>query len=223
MKIAKDLNFNINEIFFSIQGEGTRAGRACTFVRLQGCLLRCVWCDTPYALERKEVHNLMSGEDIFNEINKYPTKFLMLTGGEPLEQDDIFDFIKIACEKGFEVVIETNGQVLTDKVDKRAVKILDIKCPDSKMEKKNNYKNLELLNPHDELKFVIASRRDFDFAIKLCDENKLYDKVSAVLFSPVFEGPKLQEFSNWVMDSGKPIRMQLQLHKYIWSPQTRGV
>lgn len=223
MKNPQNLNFNINEIFFSIQGEGTRAGRACTFVRLQGCLLRCVWCDTPYALERKETHNLMTGEEIFEKISEYPTKFLMLTGGEPLEQEDIFRFIEIACDRGYEVVIETNGQVLTDKVDPRAVKILDIKCPDSKMEKKNNYNNLDLLQAHDEVKFVIASRRDFDFAIEICEKYDLYEKVNAVLFSPVFEGPQLQEFANWVMNSGKKIRMQMQLHKYIWSPETRGV
>lgn len=223
MKSASELNFNINEIFYSVQGEGTRAGRACIFVRLQGCLLRCVWCDTPYALERKEIHKLMTGEQIFEKISDYPSKFLMLTGGEPLEQEDIFRFIEIACDQGYEVVIETNGQVLTDKVDPRAIKILDIKCPDSKMSKKNNYDNLNLLNPHDEVKFVIASKKDYDFAIDICDRYNLYDKVHAILFSPVFDGPELQEFANWIMNSNRKIRMQVQLHKYIWSPETRGV
>lgn len=223
MKNPEEQSFNVNEIFFSIQGEGTRAGRSCIFLRFQGCLLRCVWCDTPYALERGEEHHRMSGKQLFEKIADYPSKFLMLTGGEPLEQNDIFDFIKIACNRGYEVVIETNGQVLTDKVDARAVKILDVKCPDSKMEKKNNYKNLELLNLHDEVKFVIASRRDYDFAIDICDNYNLYDKVNAILFSPAFDDIDLKEFAKWVMESGKKIRMQLQLHKYIWSPETRGV
>lgn len=223
MKQLENLNFNINEIFYSIQGEGTRVGMPCIFVRLQGCLLRCVWCDTPYALERKETKTLMTGMDILDDISKYDCKFLMLTGGEPLEQEDIFEFITLMSDKGYEVVIETNGQVLTDKVDKRAVKIMDFKCPDSKMSKKNNFENINYLNPHDEVKFVIGSRIDFDWAIEICNKYELYDRVAAIHFSPVFGIQELQKLADWIKNSGKKIRMQTQLHKQIWDPSTIGV
>ncbi len=223
IKKAKDLNFNVNEIFYSIQGEGTRAGLACIFVRLQGCLLRCSWCDTPYALERKEIANQMTGEDIFNQIGKYECKFLMLTGGEPLEQNDIFDFISMAIIRGYEVVIETNGQAEISRVDSKAIKIMDLKCPESNMSKKNNYSNIEFLQKTDEVKFVIGSKIDFEWAIDRCSEYDIFAKVSTVLFSPVFGKVEPIELANWILESNKPIRMQLQMHKYIWEPSTRGV
>lgn len=223
MKPLAKQNFNVNEIFYSIQGEGTRVGMPCIFVRFQGCLLRCVWCDTPYALERKEQKMIMSGEQILNKISDYNCKFLMLTGGEPLEQEDVFDFITVASDKGYQVVIETNGQVLTDKVDNRAVKIMDFKCPDSKMSKKNNFENVKYLNSHDEVKFVIGSKNDFDWSIEICDKYDLYSKVSAIHFSPVFETQDLKELADWIKFSGKDIRMQTQLHKQIWDPNTIGV
>ena len=215
--------YNVNEIFFSIQGEGTRAGRQCIFVRFQGCLLRCVWCDTPYALDRKEIANMMTIKQIEKEIAKYPSKFLMLTGGEPLEQEFIYELTQYFCEKGYEVVIETNGQQRIDKVDERSVLIMDMKCPDSKMMKKNNYDNLYLLKNKDELKFVIGSRLDFEWSIELINKYNLIGKIDTILFSPVFGEISLNELSNWILESKMPIRLQMQLHKEIWEPNKRGV
>lgn len=222
-KKAKDLIFNVNEIFYSIQGEGTRVGLPCIFVRLQGCLLRCSWCDTPYALERKTIANRMTGEEIFKSIAKFNCKFLMLTGGEPLEQKDIIDFITFAIDMGYEVVIETNGQADISKVDKRAVKIMDLKCPDSEMSRKNNYKNISHLQKTDEIKFVIGSKIDFEWAIDRCKEFDLFAKVNSVLFSPVFGKLEPIDLSNWILESYYPIRLQMQMHKFIWEPNTRGV
>lgn len=223
IKNANDLKFNINEIFYSIQGEGSRIGLPFVFIRLQGCLLRCFWCDTPYALERKQIEKIMTGQDILEHIKQYNCKNIMLTGGEPLEQEDIFDFITILLDFDYKVVIETNGQVLTDKVDKRAVKIIDFKCPDSKMSKKNNYENVNYLNVHDEVKFVIGSRLDFDWSKKLIEKYELNTKVSNILFSPVFNAIEPRTLAEWILADSLTVRMQLQLHKFIWEPSTRGV
>lgn len=222
-RTAKELNFNINEIFYSIQGEGSRIGLPFVFIRLQGCLLRCVWCDTPYALERKQIEKMMTGEDILEHIKQHNCKNIMLTGGEPLEQEDIFDFITILLDLDYNVVIETNGQVLTDKVDSRAVKIIDFKCPDSKMSKKNNYKNMNYLNSHDEVKFVIGSKVDYDWSKELIEKYNISNKVSNILFSPVFGAIEPRQLAEWILSDSLPVRMQLQLHKFIWEPATRGV
>jgi len=219
----KEHKFNVNEFFYSIQGEGTRIGRPCIFVRFQGCLLRCTWCDTPYALERKETAMLMSADEIFDYIARWNCKHLMLTGGEPLEQKGIFEFIALACDRGYEVVIETNGQVYAEAVDSRAVRVMDMKAPGSKMEKKNNYKNLEILTKKDELKFVIADRLDFDWSVELCNKFGMWDKVEAVVFSPVFGKLEPIELANWILEFNLKARMQVQLHKYIWEPSKRGV
>ncbi len=218
-----NLDFNINEIFYSIQGEGTRAGLPCVFVRLQGCLLRCAWCDTPYALERKQIETMMTGQEIFDEVKKYNCNFVMFTGGEPLEQENIFPLITYFCDNGYDVVIETNGQADISKVDSKATKILDLKCPVSKMHKKNNYNNLEYLNKNDEVKFVVGSKIDFDFAEELTQKYNLEEKVDTILISPVFDSIDLIELSEWVKNSKHRFRMQFQLHKYIWEPNKRGV
>lgn len=222
-EISQKLNFNINEIFYSIQGEGSRVGLPCIFVRLQGCLLRCSWCDTPYALERKEKKELMTGFEIFEKIRHYNCKFLMLTGGEPLEQDDVFEFIKMASDIGYEVVIETNGQVLCDKVDKRAVKIMDFKCPASNMSKKNNFENVNYLNAQDEVKFVISDLDDYNWAKDIIQKYDLENKVSNILFSPVFGKLEADQLAKWILEDSLKVRMQLQIHKFIWHPTTRGV
>ena len=215
--------YNVNEIFYSIQGEGTRSGKACIFVRMQGCLLRCSWCDTPYALERKQTEKLMTGQEILDYIAQYDCKFLMLTGGEPLEQPNIGEFVESALLQGYEVVIETNGQQDISKVSKDAVKILDLKCPGSAMHKKNNYKNIEYLDGKDEVKFVISDREDYEWSLAKCEEFNLFDKVKEVLFSPVFGKLEPVELANWILEDKKPVRMQLQMHKFIWEPNTRGV
>lgn len=223
MKEAENLEFNVNEIFYSIQGEGSRAGMPCVFVRFQGCLLRCTWCDTPYALDRKKTETIMTAREILDKAKSNNCKFLMLTGGEPLEQEYIGEFTKLAADEGYEVVIETNGQQDIGKVDERSVKILDLKCPGSKMHKKNDYSNIDKLTKKDEVKFVVKHREDYVFAKDLCEKYNLYNRVSEVLFSPVFEDLEPVELANWILEDSLPARMQLQLHKFIWEPDTRGV
>lgn len=220
---TKAVEYNVNEIFYSIQGEGTRVGKPCIFVRFQGCMLRCVWCDTPYALDRRVKADLMTAKEIYDKIKEYPTKFLMLTGGEPLEQKNIKELTEYFCDKGYEVVIETNGQQDISKRDKRAIVVMDFKCPDSKMEKKNNYNNIKKLNKNDELKFVIGSEKDFNWSINIIEKYKLENKLNAILMSPVFGKIENITLSNWILNSGKNIRFQVQLHKEIWDPNTRGV
>lgn len=217
------LKFNINEIFYSIQGEGSRIGLPFVFVRLQGCLLRCAWCDTPYALERKQEEMLMNGSDILNEIEKFQCKNIMLTGGEPLEQEDIFSLITTLCDLGYNVVIETNGQADIKNVDKRAVKIMDFKCPESLMSKKNNYKNVEFLYNTDEVKFVVASEKDYLWAIEVINKYDLIKKVYSVIFSPVFGKLEPRVLAEWILRDKMDVRMQIQMHKFIWEPNKRGV
>lgn len=217
------IKYNVNEIFYSIQGEGSRAGLPCVFVRMQGCLLRCTWCDTPYALDRKQTEKLMTIEEILAEVESHNCKFLMLTGGEPLEQKNIDELVKAALNRGMEVVIETNGQQDIGKVSEKAVKILDLKCPGSAMHKKNDYSNIEKLDNKDEVKFVIKNRQDYDWAFEKCNEYDLFNRVSEVLMSPVFGEIEPVELANWILEDSLPVRMQMQLHKYIWEPSTRGV
>lgn len=217
------IKYNVNEIFYSIQGEGSRAGLPCVFVRMQGCLLRCTWCDTPYALDRKQTEKLMSIDEILEEVESHNCKFLMLTGGEPLEQKNIDELVKAALNRGMEVVIETNGQQDIGKVSEKAVKILDLKCPGSAMHKKNDYSNIEKLGNKDEVKFVIENRQDYDWAVEKCNEYDLFNRVSEVLMSPVFGEIEPVELANWILEDSLPVRMQMQLHKYIWEPSTRGV
>lgn len=217
------IKYNVNEIFYSIQGEGSRAGLPCVFVRMQGCLLRCTWCDTPYALDRKQTEKLMTIDEILEEVESHNCKFLMLTGGEPLEQKNIDELVKTALNRGMEVVIETNGQQDIGKVSKKAVKILDLKCPGSAMHKKNDYSNIEKLDNKDEVKFVIKNRQDYDWAVEICNEYDLFNRVSEVLMSPVFGEIEPVELANWILEDSLPVRMQMQLHKYIWEPSTRGV
>jgi len=218
-----DLKFNISEIFFSIQGEGTRAGLPCVFVRLQGCRLRCSWCDTPYALEIKQIENIMTYSEILDKIYSYDCKFVEFTGGEPFEQADIHEIMKYLCDQGFTVAVETSGYIDVSDIDSRIIKILDIKCPDSGMSKKNNFKNINNIRPTDEIKFVIASKSDFDYALNIIKENNLVNRTAAVLMSPVFGKMNNIELAEWVLGTKLSIRLQLQMHKYIWEPNKRGV
>ncbi len=218
-----EIQYNVNEIFYSIQGEGSRSGKPCVFVRMQGCLLRCSWCDTPYALERNQTEKLMSIDEILAEVESHNCKFLMLTGGEPLEQKEIGALVEVALSRGLDVVIETNGQQDIGKVPKEAVKIFDLKCPGSAMHKKNDYNNIAKLDEKDEVKFVIKDRADYDWAVDKCREYYLFNRVREVLFSPVFGEIEPIEIANWILEDHLPVRMQMQMHKFIWEPNTRGV
>lgn len=167
IKDPLNLHFSISEIFHSLQGEGVRAGERCVFIRLQGCSLRCSWCDTAYALDHKKGGFDMIGEEILSKIEEFDCNFIEFTGGEPLEQVNIYPLMTFLCDKGYTVAIETGGHINTQFVDTRVVKIIDMKCPDSKMSSLNNYDNLLLINAQDEVKFVLASRTDYLWANKL--------------------------------------------------------
>lgn len=217
------LKFNVSEIFYSIQGEGTRAGLPCIFVRLQGCKLRCSWCDTPYALDINQTETIMTGQEIIDKIKSIPCNFVEFTGGEPLEQSEIKSIMTYLCDNDYTVAIETSGYIDLSDLNKRIIKIMDIKCPDSKMHKKNRYENINYLSKNDEVKFVIASLKDYVFAKEKVLEYKLNEKCNAVLFSPVFGKISNLELAELILADNLPVRFQLQFHKYIWEPSKRGV
>lgn len=211
----------VTEIFHSIQGESTHAGRRCTFVRLTGCPMRCVWCDSEYTFTGGE-H--ISIDEVMNQVRAFGCNLVEVTGGEPLAQAEAFTFISRLCDEGYEVLIETGGYVSTEKVDQRAKIILDVKCPGSGEHERNHWPNLDRLHADkDEVKFVIASRGDWDFACEIIDRFNLENHAKAILISPAWGGIDLQEMAAWILDSGLNVRLQLQLHKYIWGPEARGV
>ena len=211
----------ITEIFRSIQGESTHAGRPCTFVRLTGCPMRCVWCDSEYTFSGGDHFTI---EDILQRVRNFDCRLVEVTGGEPLAQKEAFVLIKRLCDEGFEVLIETGGYFSTADVDRRAKLIVDVKCPASGETERNHWANLERLHPeNDEVKFVIANREDFDFALRVIAEHDLTNRAKAILISPAWDEIELTDLADWVAASGLPIRMQLQLHKYIWGPEVQGV
>ena len=211
----------VTEIFRSIQGESTHAGRPCTFVRLTGCPMRCVWCDSEYTFTGGDHYSL---EDIVARVHGFECRLVEITGGEPLAQRKAFDLIRQLCDEGFEVLVETGGYVSTADVDERAKVILDVKCPASGEEPRNHWPNLEHLRADkDEVKFVIADRGDWDYAQTVIQKYDLQTTAKAILISPAWEQIDLKTLADWVSASGLNIRMQLQLHKYIWGPDVRGV
>jgi 7-carboxy-7-deazaguanine synthase len=210
----------VNEIFYSIQGESSFAGRPCAFIRLTGCNLRCAYCDTPYAFyEGSE----MSIPEILQAISAFPTRLVLLTGGEPMLQDSIHDLIEKLLEKQYTVLLETGGQVSLAGVDPRVHKIMDFKCPSSGMESHNDYGNVQCLTQNDEVKFVIGDRRDFDWACDLIRRYEIASRAGSVIFSPVFYRISNADLADWVLNCGLNVRMQLQLHKIIWPDKERGV
>lgn len=218
-----NLDFNISEIFYSIQGESSRAGMPCVFVRFQGCEIRCSWCDTAYSLDIKQKELSYKGIEIIREIEMYNCNYILFTGGEPLYQPNTVDLMNFLADSGYLVSVETNGHQDISMIDNRVVKILDLKCPGSGMEKYNNYKNLDYLTNIDEIKFVIKDKNDYLWAKEKVINLNLNDKVYNVIFSPVFNQMDYQELANWILADNLPVRMQLQIHKYIWEPNQRGV
>lgn len=215
------MDLRITEIFLSIQGESSHAGRPCAFVRLIGCPMRCVWCDSEYTFTGGE---RISFEDIFAKLDEYGCKLVEVTGGEPLAQKNVFPFITELCDRGYEVLIETGGFVSTEKVDKRAKIILDIKCPASGEAERNHWPNLERLRPEkDEVKFVVADMADWEFAKEMIARYNLVNKTKEILISPVHGIENLSELAESVSTSGLRLRFNLQLHKYIWGAEARGV
>lgn len=218
----KPRHIKISELFFSIQGEGTRAGLPCFFVRLHGCGLRCSYCDTPYALNHKEGGTWLSFEQIKQEIKKYKTNFVEFTGGEPLEQPEVNLLISELLSE-YTVAVETGGHVDISGCSPKAIRIVDIKTPSSLMMKKNRYENIELLTENDEVKFVCGSLEDYDFAKNVIEKYNLTNRVGCVIISPVFGKIEPVELVNNILKDGLDVRFQLQMHKFIWHPETRGV
>lgn len=205
----------VTEIFKSIQGESSWAGLPCVFVRLAGCSLRCVWCDTAYAfhggIER-------SVEDVVAEVERLGGGLVELTGGEPLEQEGFYPLSETLLARGHTVLVETGGHIRLDRVDPRVVKIVDVKCPGSGMEAANDLTNLAALGPRDEVKFVVADRLDFDYALGVVKRHRLAGR-NTVLISPVFEkgaAAIAADVAEWIRDSGLPLRLNVQLHKVLW-------
>ncbi len=230
----------ITEIFKSIQGEGTRAGLPCVFVRLTGCNLRCTWCDTAYAfyggakMELAEIVSRVrglagaagdSGDDAARQIS-----LVEITGGEPLLQPEAPELMRQLLELGFTVMVETSGERSLAGLPREVIKIVDVKCPDSGEADTFRAENLEALTPDDEIKFVIASRRDYEFAREFTARHRLLERVRDVLFSPVFADPagawpglNPRQLAEWILADGLAVRLGLQLHKFIWDPATKGV
>jgi 7-carboxy-7-deazaguanine synthase len=229
----------ITEIFKSIQGEGTRAGLPCIFVRLTGCNLRCTWCDTAYAFHGGKK---MTVEEILERVDELAgqrrigaeaqAKVLLveLTGGEPLLQEEIYSLAKNLLATGYTVMIETSGERFIGNVPKEVIKIVDVKCPDSGEPDTFEMRNLQELSENDEVKFVLSTRRDYEFARDFTERHGLARSVKQVLFSPVYEDPEgkwpglePRLLAEWILADGLPVRLGLQLHKFIWDPATKGV
>ncbi|MDO8793355.1 MAG: radical SAM protein [Vicinamibacterales bacterium] len=210
----------INEIFHSIQGESTHAGRPCVFVRLTACDLRCRWCDTPYAFHEGRK---MTVDEVVADVDARGCPVVEVTGGEPLLQPDVYPLMQRLLDAGKTVLIETGGHRSIAQVPPGVIRIVDVKCPGSGESEKNDWSNLAHLTATDEVKFVIADRADYDFAREVLRREKLEDKVAAVLFSPVHGELDPKQLAEWVIADRLPVRVQLQVHKYIWSPETRGV
>ncbi len=209
----------VTEIFHSIQGESTYAGRPCVFIRLTGCPLRCTWCDTAYAFYGGRD---MAMDEIVAEVRPFDCRLVEVTGGEPLSQADSLALLTRLCDEGFEVLLETSGAIDTAGVDRRVHVILDVKCPGSGMTDRMHWPNLERLSPQDEAKFVIKDRADYEWAREVVRREELWTRCT-VLFSPVFGDVEVRQLAEWVLADKLPVRFQLQLHKYIWAPDMRGV
>ena len=210
----------VNEIFHSVQGESTYAGRPCVFVRLTACDLRCSWCDTPYAFYEGSKRSL---DEVIGEVDRYGCSLVEVTGGEPLLQEDVYPLMQRLLESGKTVLLETGGHRSTERVPDEVVTILDVKCPGSGEVGKNDWKNLERLRPQDEVKFVVKDRADYEFARDVIARHELAGRAAAIHLSPVHGVLDPKTLSEWVLADKLAVRVQLQLHKYIWSPDTRGV
>jgi 7-carboxy-7-deazaguanine synthase len=210
----------VNEIFHSIQGESSHAGRPCVFVRLTACDLRCSWCDTPYAFHEGRK---MSVDDVVAAVDEVGCELVEITGGEPLLQEDVYPLMARLLAAGRRVMLETGGHRSIDRVPPAVVKIVDVKCPASGEAAKNDWENLNRLAAHDEVKFVLQDRADYEFAREVIARYELPTRAAAVLMSPVHGVLDPKTLSEWILADRLAVRLQLQLHKYIWSPTTRGV
>lgn len=215
-----EAKLTVNEIYASVQGESTYAGLPCTFIRLTFCDLRCTWCDTEYAFYEG---NKMTLEAILDEVKKIGIHLVELTGGEPLLQPNAIPLMQMLCDAGHTVLIETSGAHDISKIDPRVIRIMDLKCPDSGMMERNLYSNLDHLRQEDELKFVIASRVDYEWTREQIRTHALDKKVKTILLSVVFGKIEPKQLVEWILEDRLPVRYQLQMHKIVWPAAKRGV
>jgi len=210
----------INEIFHSIQGESTFVGEPCVFVRLTACDLRCTWCDTPYAFHEGEK---MSIDEVIAAVERYDCSLIEITGGEPLLQKDVYPLMAALLARGKTVLIETGGHRSIEHVPAGVIRIMDVKCPGSGEAANMHWANLERVTPQDQVKFVIKDRTDYEYARDIVRRERLASRVAAILFSPVHGVMEARALAEWILADALPVRLQLQAHKFIWSPETRGV
>jgi len=210
----------VNEIFHSIQGESTHAGRPCVFVRLTACDLRCSWCDTPYAFHEGRK---MSVDDVIDQVERFGCEVVEVTGGEPLLQPDVYPLMRRLLDGGWTVLLETGGHRSVEQVPEGVIRVIDVKCPGSGESDKNHWPNLERIRPSDELKFVIQDRADYEYARDIVAKHALTGRSAAVLFSPVHDVLPPKTLAEWILADRLPVRLQLQAHKYIWGADVRGV
>lgn len=220
LTLQKSETLQLTEIFASIQGETSFTGLPTTFIRLAACNLRCSWCDTTYSFGRGNTHLLGS---ILLEVKKFGLPYVCITGGEPLLQKNVYQLMSSLCDLGYVLSLETSGSLSIDAVDPRVHIILDVKCPGSGMDHKNYLPNLALLKSKDEVKFVIKDRIDYDFAKQFCERHQLLNKNLEILFAPVFAELDPKTLVEWIVEDKLPIRLNLQVHKFIWDPNTEGV
>lgn len=210
----------VNEIFYSIQGESSFTGRPCVFVRLTACDLRCRWCDTPYAFTEGAPASL---DDVVARVESYGCPLVEITGGEPLLQSDVYPLMRRLIDAGKTVLLETGGHIDISRVPDAVVKVVDVKCPGSGEAGRNDWANLDRLARHDEVKFVIQDRTDYEFARDVVHRYRLARRCAGALFSPVHGVLDPAELSAWMLRDGVPARVQVQLHKYVWGADARGV
>jgi 7-carboxy-7-deazaguanine synthase len=210
----------VNEIFHSIQGESTHAGEPCVFVRLTACDLRCSWCDTPYAFYEGQ---RMSVDEVVDRVSRFDCRVVEVTGGEPLLQNDVYPLMRRLLDAGKTVLLETGGHHSIAEVPPEVVRIVDVKCPGSGQSARNDWQNLERVTARDQVKFVIKDREDYEFARAVVRRDALPGRVAAVLFSPVHGVLDARDLAAWILEDGLPVRLQLQVHKFIWGAEARGV
>lgn len=210
----------VSEIFYSIQGESTFAGRPCVFVRLTACDLRCSWCDTPYAFSEGRKRSI---GDVVAEVLRHECSLVEVTGGEPLLQEEVYSLMERLLAEGRTVLLETGGHISVARVPPAVVKVVDVKCPASGEANRNDWGNIDRLSSRDQVKFVIANREDYEYARGVLQAHALDKRCAAVLFSPVHGVLDPKDLSAWVLEDRLPVRLQLQIHKYIWGADARGV
>ena len=207
-------DLRITEIFYSLQGETRTVGLPTVFVRLTGCPLRCGYCDTEYAFHGGEKKSLTA---IQEQVASYKPRYVTVTGGEPLAQPNCLPLLSALCDQGYEVSLETSGAITLEGVDARVVKVMDLKTPASNEMSRNLYDNIGMMTPNDQIKFVICDRTDYEWARFKIDEYQLQDRVGEILFSPSFDQLNATELANWILADNLPVRLQLQLHKFLWN------